>query len=281
MSSNSSNTPKQGGVIAQVVAPPPLPGAAPATPTEPKQPLLKRTAMLIGVPVWVFAGFMTAQALFIAVLTALSEIGVTFDGLSNAVFNSVAGVIIYALALFVVIGLPWFIRHIPTTKEELGIAKAPQARDIFLTPVVFLVYLISTAIVSSFALQLLPFVDATEQQDTGFVGISGQFEYVLAFLSLVIIAPIAEELLFRGYLLGKLRKYVSLWLAIFVTSLLFAIVHFQWNVGIDVFVLSIFLCLLRVWTNSLWSPILLHMLKNGIAYYFLFINPSLLSTLGG
>jgi membrane protease YdiL (CAAX protease family) len=87
--------------------------------------------------------------------------------------------------------------------------------------------------------------------------------------------------LFRGYLLGKLRKYVPLWAAILVTSLLFGFVHGAWNVGIDVFALSIVLCLLRVWTKTLWAPILLHMLKNAVAFYLLFINPLLLGTLGG
>ena len=110
---------------------------------------------------------------------------------------------------------------------------------------------------------------------------ASQFEYVLAFISLVIVAPFAEEVLFRGYLFGKLQKYTSVWLSILITSLLFAVVHFQWNVGIDVFVLSIVLCLLRIVSGSLWPAILLHMVKNGVAFYFLFINPSLLSTLGG
>ena len=89
-------------------------------------------------------------------------------------------------------------------------------------------------------------------------------------------APISEDILFRGYLFGKLRKYAPLWLSVLLTSLLFVLVHFQLNVSIDVFALSIVLCLLRVYTKSLWASILLHALKNAIAYYFLFINPSLL-----
>src|SRR5690606_3821612 len=120
-----------------------------------------------------------------------------------------------------------------------------------------------------------------QEQQTGFAQITTQAEYIIAFVSLVVVAPVAEEVLFRGYLLGKLRKYVPLWGAILITSVLFGIVHFQWNVGIDVFALSIVLCILRVVSRGLWAPIMLHMLKNGVAYYFLFINPTLLSTLGG
>jgi len=87
--------------------------------------------------------------------------------------------------------------------------------------------------------------------------------------------------LFRGYLLSKLRRHVATWIAILITSLLFGLVHFAWNVGIDTFALGIVLCLVTIWTKSLWPAILIHMLKNGIAFYFLFINPTVLTTLGG
>ena len=81
--------------------------------------------------------------------------------------------------------------------------------------------------------------------------------------------------------MGKLRKSMPVWAAIIITSLLFALVHFQWNVALDTFALSIVLCLLRLVTKSLWAPILLHAMKNGLAFYLLFINPSLISTIGG
>ena len=103
----------------------------------------------------------------------------------------------------------------------------------------------------------------------------------MAFLTLVVIAPVAEETIFRGYLLGKLRKFVPVWLAILATSVLFGAVHGAWNLAIDTFALSVVMSLLRQNTGSLWASILLHMTKNGIAFYILFINPAILHTLGG
>lgn len=244
-------------------------------------PLKRRILFAIGLPAWVFLGFMLAQALILGAIVGLQALGVSFDSINATIFNAAGGAIIYTLSIVLVIGVPWWIKRRPTTKEELGIQRWPSWMDLLWTPVGMIVYLILTAIVSTIAAQLLTFVDYTQAQETGFAQITTQTEYIIAFMSLVVIAPIAEEVLFRGYLFGKLRKYTPLWGAILITSVLFAIVHFQWNVGIDVFALSIVLCLLRVFTKSLWTPILLHMLKNGIAYYFLFINPSLLSTLGG
>jgi membrane protease YdiL (CAAX protease family) len=98
---------------------------------------------------------------------------------------------------------------------------------------------------------------------------------------LIIVAPVAEEVLFRGYLYGKLRKSVPVWAAIGIVSVLFGSIHGQWNVAIDVFALSIVLCVLREITGSIWAGILLHMVKNGLAFYILFINPAVLGTIGG
>lgn len=241
----------------------------------------RRAFYTVGLPVWVFLGFMLAQALILAALWTLQYAGVSIDALDPTILNAVGGAVIYALAILIVVGVPWLIKRRRTTKEEIGLQRLPTWLDILWAPAGAVVYIILTSLVSALATIALPFVDYTQTQDTGFAQITTQPEYVLAFLSLVVIAPLAEEVLFRGYLFGKLRKYAPLWVAVLVTSLLFALVHFQWNVSIDVFALSLVLCMLRVVSGSLWPSILLHMLKNGVAFYFLFVNPSALSTLGG
>ncbi|MGV9002276.1 MAG: CPBP family intramembrane glutamic endopeptidase [Candidatus Saccharimonadaceae bacterium] len=245
------------------------------------QPIKRRVFYSIGLPVWVFLGFIFAQIFVVALLWVLKKLGVSFDSFNEIIFSSIAGAIIYGLAIFLVIGVPWFIKKRRTTTKDLGIQRFPNWMDISWVVPGFVAYIVLTGLVSAAALYLFPSIDSAQSQDTGFATVGTQFEYVLAFLSLVIIAPIAEETLFRGYLFGKLRKHAPLWVAILITSALFALVHFQVNVGLDVFALSIVLCLLRVTTGTIWPSILLHMLKNGIAFYFLFINPSLLSTLGG
>lgn len=235
----------------------------------------------LGLPVWVFLGFMLAQAIILAVVATLGALGVSFDSINPVILNTVGGAIIYALAIFVVLGLPWLIKKRRTTRTDLGLQRLPSWLDILWAPAGGVVYLILTTIITAIAIVALPFVDYNQAQETGFSSISSQIEYILAFITLVILAPVAEEILFRGYLFGKLRKHAPLWISILITSVLFALVHFQWNVALDVFALSIVLCLLRVVSGSIWPSILLHMLKNGIAFYLLFINPSLLSTLGG
>jgi membrane protease YdiL (CAAX protease family) len=245
------------------------------------QSLKRRVWLSIGIPVWVFLGFMLAQAIALVLIDVLQRAGVPLGGINPSLFQLVAGGVVYALSLLIILGAPWLVKKIRTTKEELGIQRLPLWSDVAWVPAGAVVYLILTSLLATIAISFLPFVNYNQAQDTGFTNLSSQGEYIMAFIMLVLIAPVAEELLFRGYLFGKIRKYAPLWVAILVTSATFGIVHFAWNVGLDVFALSIVLCLLRVITGSLWPSIMLHMLKNGIAFFLLFIYPVVQSTMGG
>lgn len=98
------------------------------------------------------------------------------------------------------------------------------------------------------------------------------------FVSLVIIPPIMEELLMRGFLFTGLRRRLSFLPAAIIVSVLFGLAHMS-QVENSVFisgvvgfsVLSMMLCWLREKTGSLWPSIGVHMLQNGLAFYFLYI----------
>ncbi len=243
--------------------------------------MTRRVLLALALPLWVLLSFACVQLLVAALVSAATALGAPLGTVNQAVFNATAGAIVYILTILVVIGVPWLLKRRATTREELGLSRLPTWLDIGLTPVGFIVYVLFSGTLLYAAQNILTFIDFDQAQDVGFGQLTQQFEYVLAFFTLVVLAPIAEEVLFRGYLLSKLRGHVATWIAVLITSLLFGLVHFAWNVGIDVFALSIVLCVVTIWTKSLWPAILIHMLKNGIAFYFLFINPSLLTTLGG
>lgn len=244
---------------------------------------MKRAALTaVGLIAWVAVGFIGAQLLVGGVLWLLSQV-IDFSGANKALFNATVAAIIYIIALLIVIGGPYWLRRRATTKEDVGLARLPNWVDIGVAPVAFVVYMIVSGIVMYLASILIPGFQVDQVQEVGFsaASLSLPYEYVLAFVTLVIIAPVAEELLLRGYLYGKLKKHIPRWVAIILVSALFGVLHGQWNVAIDTFVLSVFLCLLRDLTGALWPAMLLHMLKNGIAYYLLFVNPMLLNSLGG
>lgn len=237
--------------------------------------------MIIALPAWVYISFMIAQLLASAILLALESMQVPVRSLNENIFATIVSTFVYILTLTIVIGLPAIIKKHKIDFNSFGLRRLPSWVDIIMAPVGLIVYFVISVILVTLATSFIPGFDATETQSTGFSQLFDRYEYVLAFITLVVVAPVAEEILFRGYLFGRLKKYVPIWVAVLATSVLFGLIHGAWNLALDTFALSIVLCVLRQTTGSLWAPILLHMTKNSIAFYILFINPLLFHTLGG
>ena len=161
---------------------------------------------------------------------------------------------------------------------ELGLKDLPTWSDIGLALVSYIAYLVLALILTSF-FSIFPWFNSNEAQNVGFGMFMSRPELILAFFSTVVITPIIEEVIFRGFLYGKLREVLaeknsnvaSIIISVILTSALFGLMHGQWNVGVDVFGLSVILCLLREITGTIHAGILLHILKNGIAFYLVFV----------
>ncbi len=113
--------------------------------------------------------------------------------------------------------------------------------------------------------------------------------YGKMFLNLFVVAvlpAIAEELFFRGLLQKYFIKLTRSTLAgVVVTSLIFSAIHFQFLGFFPRFLLGMVFGYLYVWTKSIWTPIIVHFVNNGLAVivYFLIgkgIAPSDVETIG-
>jgi membrane protease YdiL (CAAX protease family) len=236
---------------------------------------------IITIPAWVVVCFFVAQLLSGMIDWLLRQFNLT-SGINAILYNSVLTAMVYIITILLVVLVPVKLRKLRAYKvkwQELGLNRFPLWGDIFIVPAGIVVYFLLSALLISLASWLFPSFNINQPQTTGFNNLNANVEYILAFVSLIVIVPVAEELLFRGYLFGKLRSSIPVWLAIVTASVVFGALHGAWNVAIDTFALSVVLCVLRQITGSLWSSILLHAAKNSIAFYFLFINPVLLHTL--
>jgi membrane protease YdiL (CAAX protease family) len=86
----------------------------------------------------------------------------------------------------------------------------------------------------------------------------------IPFVVFIAIVPgVVEELLFRGYVQGRLLERWSPWVAITVTSLLFAIVHVQPHHVVAVFPIGLWLGVVAWKSGSVIPSILCHAFING------------------
>jgi membrane protease YdiL (CAAX protease family) len=91
--------------------------------------------------------------------------------------------------------------------------------------------------------------------------------WALSILS-VTLAPLMEELFFRGFLYPVLARRLGLPIAVFVTALGFALLHgaqlmFSWGPVLVIFLVGIVLTVVRAKTNSVAAGVLIHMAYNG------------------
>lgn len=81
-------------------------------------------------------------------------------------------------------------------------------------------------------------------------------------VSAVIIAPMQEEFLFRGYIYGVVRRYGGVMAGVLFNSVLFAAIHVHLPSFAPLFVLAVCLTLAYEWTGSIWVPMCMHALFN-------------------
>lgn len=227
---------------------------------------MKKVKQILALLIWTGASFLSSQYLVGMIMKLILG-----EHLQETFWFALYSLIAYGLAVALVVFVPWrLFKSWKTDREEIGLRELPTWADIGLAPIGFVVYLVAgAALVALFG--LFPWFNANEVQEIGFQLSFNVFDRLLAFVMLVVVAPVAEEVIFRGWLYGKLREETGMWLSIFLTSLLFALMHGQWNVGVNVFALSVVLCGLREVTGTIYSGILLHILKNAVAFYLVFV----------
>lgn len=223
---------------------------------------------------WVVAAFAASSVLVGLIIGLLRTLGVNFQAIDQNVYGVGVSIAVYAILLALVLGGPRLFKLWSSKisyPKLLGLTRLLEWRDILFAILAFVVYLAGSVAVQAIATRLAPGFDPTQAQDLPFSKVLSDSNRIIVFLALVVVAPVAEEVVFRGYLFGTLRRSTRVWVAALVTSIVFGVIHLQVNVGLDVLVLSLVSCFLRYKTGSLWASILLHMFKNGLAFYLLYV----------
>lgn len=86
-----------------------------------------------------------------------------------------------------------------------------------------------------------------------------------ALMVTALITPFMEEIVFRGYIQGKLQRvFITPWLSVIVVSILFSVMHYKYPVLtlLQLFILSLLLGWVRMKSGSVFPAIFMHMIFN-------------------
>lgn len=160
-------------------------------------------------------------------------------------------------------------------KQLKGIFSQISFKNILIIVVLNILFSYGMIYVSQLVLYFIPdlysvFTFSLATQSIGFVD---------SLLSVVILAPIVEELVFRGIIFNKINEYFSLTAAVLVSSFLFGISH-EFGGMFSAFIFGVCMVILYLKTSNILVPIFAHFLNNLLSetIYYLDFNSILFSS---
>ena len=259
---------------------------------------LSRVLSIVGWCVYFFIVFLASRyivSLFLLILSRLC--GFDLRNLSDLA-EAVIEIILYILMIALFIVLP--MRFLPKIRQRFGaelfVAKVSFCRTFFanvglsrwpkLSDLGWAIYILPIFYIVLFGAMLIASalfgpVTMAKTQTLAFAPTADTWELWGIGLSLCFIAPVAEEILLRGFLYTKIRQHFgraairndqfadSRWgdiVTAIVVSLVFAVAHGQLNVGLMTFILSMFNSHLRRQSGVIYGGILVHMAVNFLAF---------------
>jgi membrane protease YdiL (CAAX protease family) len=238
-------------------------------------PLPTHTALVLG------ETFMLWMALYVIYVVTIPEI---FDQLDDACTTSSdviegitvdIGLLILALAYPLVRNIPW-----PKIRTAIGLSGGQGVGREFLQGVVCfiseskLIFLLFIIMPFFYILDPLgeptnPNLDLVKEENTTLL------QLALLFISICILTPIVEEIVFRGFFFGYLRHTIlpnmpltSFSVSALVSSVVFGLIHPYGVMGNSFVILGgMFFCLFREMRGSLIAPMVAHAIFNSMGFF--------------
>lgn len=161
------------------------------------------------------------------------------------------------------IGLDW---------KRLGLTGWLKWREIGLAVSGFVLSFVLRVAVLLAVKELFPGFNIEQKQDLGFSFSwqNSRLELMAVFFTLVVLAPVVEELIFRGFMFEKIRSRSGFVMTTLLVSVLFGLAHFMgggWVAVVVTFSLSVVMCLTREVSGSIYPAMIIHAMNNGLAFW--------------
>ena len=151
-------------------------------------------------------------------------------------------------------------------EERNGVAahlglRGPVLRNVLIALTAFIVLQVPLGAIETAELLFLDRVDLQESL-VALLATRDLWALGLIIVLAVVIAPVAEELLFRGFLQPAAERWFGTWPAIFLSAVFFAVAHSHFTVMLPMFILGLTAAWIFARTRSLVGPVVLHAANN-------------------
>lgn len=208
--------------------------------------------------------FVSISALIINFLSAYFDVDILISKLnikSPAIF-----LVFIVQAILLLLPVVYYYKKRIITLEDLGFKKTSITKSIALIITAFICFLIINAIILQIITKTQINIPGYGQQ-VDYLPIFGEDKYsiIVAFITVSIIAPLTEEIFFRGLIQGQLNKLYAPLTSISLTGFIFAFSHLQLQVLIPLFIVGTIISAIYHKSASIYTPIAFHSLNNTLA----------------
>ncbi len=162
----------------------------------------------------------------------------------------------------VTIPFMYFATYKPTQEMFIQKPKIDKALGLNIVYVIVITLFISSALNNIISMSpLVNMSSAYAQANENFYGST----LVLELIGSAILSPIMEELVFRGIVFGNLRKLTGLWQSVFLSALLFGLIHFNIVQFVYAFLFGIVLALFMYKSGHMYAAMVGHITANSFA----------------
>src|SRR4051812_7089009 len=190
---------------------------------------------LLGLVLVALARYIPAATGFIKAVRA-GDVGPSF----------VLNVVVAVLGLLLMAG---FLRYYKVGWRAIGWRRTSILRSVLYVAIIIIVFLILFQVALALADKLIPGFDPNQAQNNEFTKNSSS-HFDLSLIALVLIPPVVEETLFRGFIFSALSMRIGVLGGAVLSLFIFGLTHGQANVFIYTFILGIFLCFMYVRLKS-------------------------------
>jgi membrane protease YdiL (CAAX protease family) len=168
--------------------------------------------------------------------------------------NQVVSILLPVLSFIAIFRLPG--------RDALGLYKPPLVKTLIAVAGGFVLIYAVNAVLP----RLMPPTQAYTDTSSSIVAYGSVWELLLVVLTISIVAPLADELFFRGLVLRSFMTRYGKVLAVLMVGVLTALFHtLEPFKLLHSFLMGVLFASAVVWTRSLWTSIILHSLHNSLS----------------
>ena len=202
---------------------------------------------------------LTPFALYMALSVAISYLGIDFyfrfaqGGMSEEVCKGIFAMVATACA-----GLAMILFYGRSDKLPINLSGVS-----LLTGIDGLLLGLGANLILGYVIKAFPGGENLLQD----AGAKAELPIALGTLFYVLISPIAEELLFRYMIYGRICKLFGTKIAILFSALFFGLYHGNLIQGIYAFIMGVIMALIMYYTNSITATAAFHICHNAVVYW--------------